>query len=138
MWTRQGLFLPMMEQSTFFALGIAEISMDFRKSLSIWSLNAHQEGALNWRVNLLPMEAVEKYLFRLTHHAALPPQKRPPWHGLPAEGVSHVLASLRVVYPRHADKYLGPLASGLSDINQPVIHSPNRFSIPRLRVLADI
>jgi hypothetical protein len=52
----------MMEPSTFFAPGIAQISMDFQKFLSIWSLNAHQVGALNWRVNLLPMESVEKSL----------------------------------------------------------------------------
>ena len=42
------------------------------------------------------------------------------------------------VYLRYADKYLGPLASRLSDVNQPVIHSQNRFSAPLLHVLADI
>ena len=36
-----------------------------------------------------------------------------------------------VVYFRIADKYLGPLASGLSGVNQPVPRSQIRFSASR-------
>jgi len=46
-----------------------------------------------------------------------------------------------VAYPRPADKYLGPLVSRLSGVNQPVIRQPvirtrNAFSTPRLTPLA--
>jgi len=44
----------------------------------------------------------------------------------------------RVVYPRHADKYLGPLASRLRTANQPVSRTPNQFSTPRPRPLVGI
>jgi group II intron reverse transcriptase/maturase len=43
-----------------------------------------------------------------------------------------------VVYLGYADKYLGPLASRLSDVNQLVIYTQNRFSTPRLRLFACI
>jgi hypothetical protein len=43
-----------------------------------------------------------------------------------------------VVYPRHADKDLGPLASRFREANQPVSRTPNRFSTPRPRPLAGI
>jgi hypothetical protein len=36
-----------------------------------------------------------------------------------------------VVYPRVADKYLGPLASGLRHVNQPVVRSQIRFFASR-------
>jgi hypothetical protein len=42
------------------------------------------------------------------------------------------------VYLLYADKYVGTLPSGLSDVNQPVIMTPNRFSTPRLRLFADV
>src|SRR5215472_4124689 len=41
-----------------------------------------------------------------------------------------------VAYPRPADKYLGPLVSRLSGVNQPVISTRNAFSTPRLTPLA--
>jgi hypothetical protein len=43
-----------------------------------------------------------------------------------------------VVYPRHADKYLGPLASRLRAAYQPVSRTPNQFSTPRPRPLVGI
>jgi hypothetical protein len=36
----------------------------------------------------------------------------------------------RVVYPGHADKYLGPLANRLRVAYQPVSRTPNRFFNP--------
>jgi hypothetical protein len=45
-------------------------------------------------------------------------------------------ATEAVAYPRPADKYLGPLVSRLSGVNQPVISTRNVFSTPRLTPLA--
>jgi hypothetical protein len=42
-----------------------------------------------------------------------------------------------VVYLAAADKYARPLASRLSDDNQPVIMTLNRFSTPRPCLFAD-
>jgi integration host factor subunit alpha len=56
----------------------------------------------------------------------------------PKTGQSAAIAARRVVYLGYADKYLRPLASRLSDVNQPVICTQNRFSTPRLRLFACI
>jgi hypothetical protein len=47
-------------------------------------------------------------------------------------------AKQQVVYLGYADKYLGPLASRLSDVNQPVSRTPKRFSTFPPRLLANI
>jgi hypothetical protein len=48
------------------------------------------------------------------------------------------LGAVWVVYLALADIVSGPLASRLSDVQQPVIMTPNRFSTLRLHLLADI
>src|SRR5438093_13740317 len=51
-------------------------------------------------------------------------------------GFFQFLRNFRVAYPRPADKYLVPLVSRLSGINQPVISTRNAFSTPRPTPLA--
>jgi hypothetical protein len=48
------------------------------------------------------------------------------------------LEGFLVVYPRHADKYLGPLANRLREANQPVSRTPSRFLTPHPYPLAGI
>ncbi|PON17273.1 hypothetical protein C2W62_14070 [Candidatus Entotheonella serta] len=65
-----------------------------------------------------------------------PAAKLPDWR-------EHHLAFIQkaertVMYPALADILLGPLASGLSEVNRPLMMTPNRFSTSRPRLLAHI